>query len=263
MILAIDTATLHASLALYDERDASPGALRAESTWNAHRRHTQELVVEIDALLRRAGVPFACVDTLAVTTGPGSFTGVRVGISTVKGLVEGARLAGIDAAPDAAPNAAPNASAEAALNAAQREPRALGVPTLTVTAAPWLDLAFSISPAPVVCAFIQAGRGRYNWCFFGPEDLLYRPPAEAHGAGDGAELAATLANHGADAIWLVGELDAPLATAVRTLPRVTAMDATFGQRRAGTLARLAALLLAEGVDERAATLQPLYLHPPA
>lgn len=248
MILAIDTATVHASLALFDERDSAGAGLRAESTWNARRRHTQELLVEVDALLQRAGVPFGCVDALAVTTGPGSFTGVRVGISTVKGLVEGARLA-----------------AEIGQGRETGAPlvRVLGVPTLTVSAAPWLDVAYSISPAPVVCALIQAGRGRYNWCFFGPEDLLYRPPAEAHGAGTAEELAAVLAAHGADAIWLVGEVDAPLADAVRPLPRVTAIDAAFGQRRAGTLARLAALLLAEGVAERAESLHPLYLHPPA
>ncbi len=246
MILAIDTATVHASLALFDERESAGAGLRAESTWNARRRHTQELLVEVDVLLRRAGMPFDCVDALAVTTGPGSFTGVRVGISTVKGLVEGARLAAERGQEGGAPLV-----------------RVLGVPTLTVSAAPWLDVAFSVSPAPVVCALIQAGRGRYNWCFFGPEDLLYRPPAEAHGAGTAGELAAVLAAHGADALWLVGEVDAPLAEAMRPLARVTAIDAAFGQRRAGTLARLAALFFAEGVAERAENLQPLYLHPPA
>ncbi|MGL4650486.1 MAG: tRNA (adenosine(37)-N6)-threonylcarbamoyltransferase complex dimerization subunit type 1 TsaB [Caldilineaceae bacterium] len=250
MLLAIDTATVTASLALFDAAPPPAGHLLAELTWNAHRRHTQDLVAAIDALVSRAGVSMAQVTALAVTTGPGSFTGVRVGISTVKGMVEGLRLARLAAiAVDERP--------------ADQPVRVVGVPTLTVTAAPWLDLAYSVSPAPVVCALIQAGRGRYNWCFFGPEDLLYRPPAEAHGAGAAADLAAILADHGAAAIWLAGETDDALAEAVRPVKRVTVLDPVLAQRRAGVLARVAALLLAEGVDESAELLAPLYLRPPA
>jgi len=244
MILAIDTATVTASLALHDH---AAGQLLAESTWNARRRHTQDLAVAIHELLSRAGVSMQQVRALAVTTGPGSFTGVRVGISAVKGMVEGMRLASF---------ASGGADGATLLNV-------IGVPTLTVTAAPWLDVAFVVSPHPVICACIQAGRVRYNWCFFGPEDLLFRPPAEAHGAGTAAELAAELAEHRAEMIWLVGEVDDSLADAVRGQLRVTVVDSVFGQRRAGNLARVAALLMAEGVEESAENLQPLYLRPPA
>jgi tRNA threonylcarbamoyl adenosine modification protein YeaZ len=252
MILALDTATTTASLALCDEQAATGGcALLAELTWHARRRHTQDLTDALAGLLARAGVELAQVTAIAVTTGPGSFTGVRVGISAVKGLVEGMRLAAFARETGASPPADWAA------------PRVLGVPTLTVTAAPWLEVAWSIAPAPVVCAYIQAGRGRYNWCFFGPEDLLFRPPADAHGAGTAADLAAVLAAHRAESLWLAGEAEVSLADAVRGNPRVTLLDGTTAQRRAGTLARLAALLMAEGVDEPASLLQPLYLRPPA
>jgi tRNA threonylcarbamoyl adenosine modification protein YeaZ len=240
MILAIDTATIMASLALYDER---ADLLLAEHTWHARRRHTQELVPAVEALLARATIPLDQIDTLAVTTGPGSFTGVRVGISAVKGMVEGRRLA-------------------QRMGGGGCLPQVVGVPVLTVTAAPWLDAAWSISPPPVICACIQAGRGRYNWCFFGAEDLLFRPPAEAHHSGTGADLGAALAAHRA-ALWLAGEVDDALRREVAPLHHVAVIDSLFAQRRAANLARVAALLLAEGVTDEVDSLQPLYLRPPS
>ncbi len=231
MLLAIDTATATASLALYD-LDAR--RLLAEQTWQARRRHTQELIPASQALLQRMEIAPAALTALAVTTGPGSFTGVRVGISTIKGMALGLPTA----------------------------PRVVGVPTLTVAAAPWLQAAWSTSPLTIVCAFVQAGRGRYNWCWFGPEDLLFRPAAADHFAGDTTAFAAALAAHGAPAIWLAGEPDAALAEAVAPLPRVTLLNSVSAMRRAGTLAHLAGLYFDEGVDDDIATLQPLYLRAP-
>jgi tRNA threonylcarbamoyladenosine biosynthesis protein TsaB len=231
MLLAIDTATATASVALYDP---VAKVLLVEQTWQSRRRHTQDLLAETQHLLQLSGLTPQDLTALAVTTGPGSFTGVRVGISTVKGLLLGM----------------------------PEPPRVVGVPTLTVTAAPWLDAAFSITPWPIVCAVIHAGRGRFNWCFFGPEDLLHRPSAHEHHAGTAAELAGALEEHGADSKWLVGETDAELLQALETIPSVTAIDAVSGLRRAGQLARLATLLIAERVEDDAASLQPLYLRAP-
>lgn len=249
MILALDTATDTISIALWEEGGATGGRLRAELTWAAPRRHTHDLTAALENLLQRAGLSPEQVTALAVTTGPGSFSGVRAGISTVKGFFEGVRLTALQGTGLEAD--------EAAL------PRVVGVPTLTVSAAPWLDAAWSLSPAPIVCAFLPAGRGRLNWCFFGPEDLLYRPPADAHGAGTAAEFADTLRAHPADTLWLAGDIDEMLVAALRPLQRVTLFDGAFTQRRAGVLARLAALLLAEGVDDSIESLHPLYLRPPA
>lgn len=231
MLLAIDTATATASLALYD-LDAH--RLLIEQTWQARRRHTQDLVPAVDHLLRFLELEPDALTALAVTTGPGSFTGVRVGISTVKGMSLGLRT----------------------------PPRVVGVPTLTVTAAPWLEAAWSTSPLTIVCAYVQAGRGRYNWCWFSPEDLLFRPAADDHHAGDAAAFAAALSAHGAASIWLAGEPDALLADAVAHLPHVTLLDGVSTLRRAGQLARLAAMLFAEAIIDDVATLQPLYLRAP-
>lgn len=231
MLLAIDTATATASLAIYD-LDAH--RLLAEQTWQARRRHTLDLVPSIQQLLRFLDLEPDALTALAVTTGPGSFTGVRVGISTVKGMALGLRM----------------------------PPRVVGAPTLTVTAAPWLEAAWSTSPLTIVCAYVQAGRGRYNWCWFGPEDLLFRPVARDHYAGDAAAFTAALAAHRATSIWLAGEPDARLADAVTHLPHVTLLDGISALRRAGQLARLAELFLAEDVVDDVAALQPLYLHAP-
>ncbi len=81
-ILLIDTATTRAVIALGE----GGGALLEERGWTAGYRHGEELLERIDALLRDAGVALADLGAIAVGTGPGAFTGLRVGIATAKGL---------------------------------------------------------------------------------------------------------------------------------------------------------------------------------
>lgn len=80
-ILAIDTTTSVCSVAL-----AKEGKLLAEITTNLPRTHSQRLLPLIAALCQETGIPPAGLRLLAVTRGPGSFTGLRIGIATVKGL---------------------------------------------------------------------------------------------------------------------------------------------------------------------------------
>ena len=81
VILGIDTTAVAASAAVL--RD---GTLVSECYLNAGLTHSQTLMELIDAALKLAGIGMADVDCLAVAHGPGSFTGVRIGVSTVKGL---------------------------------------------------------------------------------------------------------------------------------------------------------------------------------
>ena len=81
MILAIDTATLYAGLALY-----SPNGVYAEEAWYAGRNHTIELMPRIVRMLNTANVKVSQLTALAVTLGPGSFTGLRIGLSVAKGM---------------------------------------------------------------------------------------------------------------------------------------------------------------------------------
>ncbi len=227
MLLAIDTATATASLAVYN-LDADK--LLAEWTWQARRRQTQDLLGAAQTLLRQVNFAPSDLTALAVTTGPGSFTGVRVGISTVKGI--GLGLA--------------------------QTPRVVGVPTLAVTAAPFLTL---LPDGTQLCATMQAGRGRFNWAFFDAGDPWRRPTAAEHANGALAELV-TRVEEAESPLWLVGEQTPALADAVAGLAHVRAVDGVSGLRRAGSLARLAALLLAAGANDGLDGLSPLYLSEP-
>jgi tRNA threonylcarbamoyladenosine biosynthesis protein TsaB len=81
MELSIDTASSLASIALSTEGEVT--ALRA---WECRRNHTVELLPAIDALLVETQVPKEDLSAVFVSTGPGMYTGLRVGISIAKGL---------------------------------------------------------------------------------------------------------------------------------------------------------------------------------
>lgn len=81
-VLVIDTATTRAVIAIGD----SDGTLRSERSWDAGYRHAEELLPGIEALLHDAGLDARALHAIAVGTGPGAFTGLRVGIATAKGL---------------------------------------------------------------------------------------------------------------------------------------------------------------------------------
>ena len=127
VLVAIDTATSQASLALHDGFQ-----VRVEHTWESPRRHTVELLPRLVAALEQLGLGAKHLSGVAVTRGPGSFTGLRVGLAVAKGLA-----------------------------LAQGLPL-VGVPTLDVVAA-----AQGRDRRPL-CAVLQAGRGRicvaiYRW----------------------------------------------------------------------------------------------------
>ncbi len=87
-LLALDTSTSWASVALYDGR-----AVLAEETWHAQRRHGDELFPTIERMLAHARTTLADIDRVAVATGPGSFTGLRVAIAAAQGIARGAGAA--------------------------------------------------------------------------------------------------------------------------------------------------------------------------
>lgn len=93
MILALDTSGAYCVLVLAEE----DGAVRAVSVFEGRRTLSRRLMGELDALLTRSGLTLADVDAYAVGLGPGSFTGVRVGVTTAKmlALVTGKPLAGV------------------------------------------------------------------------------------------------------------------------------------------------------------------------
>lgn len=83
LILAIDTALEACSAAVLD---TAKGELRASESQLMARGHAEALMPLIARVMEQAEIPFAELDRIAVTTGPGSFTGLRVGISAARGL---------------------------------------------------------------------------------------------------------------------------------------------------------------------------------
>jgi tRNA threonylcarbamoyladenosine biosynthesis protein TsaB len=83
LILAIDTA-LDACAAGVLDTDAA--RLIAQESQPMKRGHAEALMPLIGRVIRQAGIAFAALDRIAVTTGPGSFTGLRVGLSAARGI---------------------------------------------------------------------------------------------------------------------------------------------------------------------------------
>ena len=80
-ILALESSAVSASVALTEDEK-----LVAQSFQNCGLTHSRTLLPMVENLLANCGVSLADVDAIAVAHGPGSFTGVRIGVATVKGL---------------------------------------------------------------------------------------------------------------------------------------------------------------------------------
>ncbi|MBP1715533.1 MAG: universal bacterial protein YeaZ, partial [Deltaproteobacteria bacterium] len=91
LILALETATLIGSVALVDAsmpEDASNLAMKVvgEITLNLQSTHSERLMPSIHNLLEEASLKIHDLQGISLSLGPGSFTGLRIGVSTVKGL---------------------------------------------------------------------------------------------------------------------------------------------------------------------------------
>jgi tRNA threonylcarbamoyladenosine biosynthesis protein TsaB len=122
MLLAIDTATRMAGLALYDPE---VGRVLGEETWYSADSHTVELTPRVVRMLAQQGLAPGDLAGLVVSLGPGSYTGLRIGLSLAKGLALSLDLP------------------------------LVGIPTLDVVAEPHKGQRLPI------CALLQAGRRRF------------------------------------------------------------------------------------------------------
>ena len=93
MILCLETATPVCSVALCDRT----GVISARES-HENRSHARQLTLFIEELLNEKGIRPAELDAVAISKGPGSYTGLRIGVSVAKGLAYGASvpLIGID-----------------------------------------------------------------------------------------------------------------------------------------------------------------------
>ena len=83
LILAIDTALDACAAAVLD---TSTGKIIAQESQPMKRGHAEALMPLLARVMKASGVAFAAVDRIAATTGPGSFTGLRVGLSAARGI---------------------------------------------------------------------------------------------------------------------------------------------------------------------------------
>ena len=128
MLLAVDTSTTQAGIAVYD------GRVQAEVAWRAGRDHGRQLLPVIQDTLARLGLAPADLTAIAAARGPGSFTGLRVGLSVGRGLAF-----------------------------------ALGLPLYGIGSLDVLAAGLAGYPGPIR-AVLEAGRGRVASARFGPTD---------------------------------------------------------------------------------------------
>jgi len=217
MLVAIDTSTDFASLALHDGAQVC-----VEHTWQSPRRHTVELLPRLTSALEQLALDAGDLSGVAVTRGPGSFTGLRVGLAAAKGL------------------------------AIARKLPLIGIPTLDVIAA-----AQGRDRRPME-TILQAGRGRicvatYRWrrgSWQARQDpRLTTWSALAKEITTPTLFCGEIDPAGAKALAELDDLAVVLPAATRL-------------RRAGFLAELAWQRLNRGEVDDPATLAPIYLRQP-
>lgn len=214
LLLALDTCTSYASVALYN------GQVLSETTWRAGREHSSRVLEEVDRALARVGCRPSDLSAVAAARGPGSFTGVRVGVALARGLSF-----------------------------------ALDIPAYGVGSLQVLAAAQELSPLPVR-PLLEAGRGRFATALFerGPRALQQRGSLQMITLDDLPSLVQTPTLLCGD-LWgaarqRVSDLLGPLAV----LPSPAA-----SLRRAGYLAELAWARLQSGQPPAPEELEPIYL----
>ena len=213
MLLAIDSATEQAGLALFD------GVALSELSWPAGRTQTTSLLAEIQHLLSLRGIEPDGLGGVAVTVGPGTFNGLRVGLSVAKGLVLGLGLP------------------------------IIGVPTLAAAALPFARLGLPVVP------LVPAGRGRIVWAVYQSVKGSWRdvtPPRN----GTVAELLEAFPD--GDRVVVSGEVSDMDASALAQHSRVILAPPALRGRRPAAVATIGWERLVAGEIDDAASLEPLY-----
>lgn len=82
-ILAVDTSAVCASVAVTED-----GKILSESSINTGLTHSRTLMPMIDSVLKNGEISLDSIDLFACSVGPGSFTGIRIGVAAVKGLCD-------------------------------------------------------------------------------------------------------------------------------------------------------------------------------
>ncbi len=216
MLLAIDTSTRNVGVAVYDGIQ-----VLSETIWASHDYHTVELAPAIAQTLGRAGQQIQDIKLLAVASGPGSFTGLRIGMAVAKGIALAGHLP------------------------------IIGIPTLDIVAE-----SQPTSAGIPLAAVLQAGRGRLavGWYSVADGHWQHQPPIEIM---DALKLT-RLIN---DPTLVCGELnEEQQRTLARKYKNVILASPAHSIRRPALLAELAWKRWQSGDVDDPATLSPTYLN---
>jgi len=216
--LAIDTSTETASLALVQESQ-----VLAELTWSCQQNHSVELMPNIDRLLEQTGSSLKSLSGVIVARGPGSFNGLRVGVSTAKGLAFslGVPLVGIST-----------------LEAAAYQYAEIGLP---------------------VCPIFNAGRGEIAAAIYQRKGNQWRQIIAQHITTVDSlcsQITGKTIFCGEATLAILEQIKDKLGQKAIIPPMVSRL------RRAGFLAELGVKRIEAGDFDHPATLQPIYLRRP-
>jgi tRNA threonylcarbamoyladenosine biosynthesis protein TsaB len=221
LLIAFDTASEMAGIALMEN-----GLLLGELTWRTRQSHSRELLPALDWLLQHQSRSKEDIAAIAVCTGPGSYAGLRVGISTAKALAFG-----------------------------------LEVPLVGIGRLAAEAYAPAMASAGRVIAVQAAGRGELAWAIYRAEQGILRelaPPRLGDLEGTDGLAAALQAD---DAIC--GDLDRIEPASLSVLEMLGARPARAISARVLAVAELGRLRCAAGDVDDADSLVPLYLRAPA
>ena len=217
LLLAFETSAKSCSAALHDGK-----ALLAESYQNSGLTHSQTLMVMAEDLLKVCGKTAADVTHLAVAAGPGSFTGVRIGVSAAKGFAWGA------------------------------EKPVYGVSTLEAMA-----LGLGVMDGHICCCMDARRKQVYNALFLAENGHLTRVSEDR--AISLEELKNEL-SHIDGPIWLVGDgAELTMRTISEDLPELILPPEHRRHQRASGVALAAIDAMNRGETADGASLQPNYL----
>jgi tRNA threonylcarbamoyladenosine biosynthesis protein TsaB len=217
LLLALDTSSDLIGYAITDG-----DRLLAEAVWRGQRQGTALLLAAVMGALESLGRTQEELGAVAVATGPGSFSGLRVGMGIAKGLALGLAIP------------------------------IVGLPTLAVTAA-----SFQWSGRPI-CALVPAGRSRFAYAVFAAQKEMPRASGEAtHGTA--AAIGAALMAY--PTVIVCGEFDDAAATVIaQAAPGAIIPPVGVRERRPGALAALASRRILAGEGDDLVALEPIYLH---
>jgi tRNA threonylcarbamoyladenosine biosynthesis protein TsaB len=222
LVLGIDTATLVCSVGL-----AHRGKVVGEYTLNIKKTHSQRLLPLISQMLEAAGFHTREIQGIAVASGPGSFTGIRIGIATAKGLAQALEVP------------------------------LVGISTLDILAAQFIHTDY------LVCPILDARRQQVYTAFYRNSDHLPRRVSEymALSLDSLAEILHPYPQKGflfpGDALGIYEEiLREKLQERFLTLPE------PYRLNRGSLAAYLGHLRLAAGAASELYSLTPLYVRKP-